>query len=96
MPSLLIVQSDGTRLEPFEIRSFPLIVGRSEDADLRLNDSSVSRMHAVIDRTGAGFSVEDLDSVNGVWLNGDRVMGRTDLENRDRLMIGDFEIIFNA
>lgn len=57
-----------------------VILGRGEGSDLILTDidfdtptqdlMSVSRQHAVITRTDAGFFIEDLESTNGTWLNG--------------------------
>lgn len=53
-----------------------LVIGRGSDADLRISDPGISRMHARIDVTQAGridVSITDLDSTNGVILNGRRV-----------------------
>jgi S-DNA-T family DNA segregation ATPase FtsK/SpoIIIE len=49
------------------------LVGRSDGADLRLEDPDVSRRHAELRVDLRGISVRDLDSTNGTWLNGKRV-----------------------
>jgi two-component system, cell cycle response regulator len=47
----------------------PLIVGRGEDCDIRVLDTSVSRRHARIERIGAEFYVLDMQSTNGTYVN---------------------------
>lgn len=58
--------SDGV----FELRFNRLLVGRSEDCDVRISQSSVSRNHARFWRDGSGVWVEDLHSSNGTSVNG--------------------------
>jgi DNA-binding NtrC family response regulator len=55
------------------LRGGRLTIGRSQDADLRLAHSSVSRQHAEIYRQGAIYAIRDLESTNGTWLDGERV-----------------------
>jgi predicted component of type VI protein secretion system len=50
-----------------------LVVGRGESSDLVLTDPSVSRRHAMIRRRDGEYAVEDLGSLNGTYLNGNRV-----------------------
>src|SRR5437773_538016 len=50
-----------------------LRVGRSEDADIVLADSSISRNHAEVESTDQGWIVRDLGSTNGTFVNGGRV-----------------------
>ena len=64
-------------------------VGRQAGCELRLSDARVSRLHARIiigDQTAA---VEDLDSANGVVVNGKRVKGLRRLSTGDTIQIGD-------
>jgi hypothetical protein len=49
------------------------IIGRSDDVDLRLDDLSVSRHHAVLAHVDGGWVLSDLGSRNGTWLNGWRL-----------------------
>jgi len=64
-------------------------VGRDHDARVRLNDGSVSRIHAriVIDANG-GAIVEDLDSKNGTWVQGVPTHASVTLNDGDELMFG--------
>ena len=70
-----------------------LVVGRSETADLRIRSSSVSRQHARINREGPALRITDLDSQNGVLLNGTLVHSAI-LCDRDQLQLGDAVFIF--
>jgi pSer/pThr/pTyr-binding forkhead associated (FHA) protein len=59
--------------QTFQLDRAKLTVGRVPPADVMLEDDSVSRRHAEIVKTGQKFSVRDLGSANGTFLNGDRV-----------------------
>ncbi len=50
-----------------------ILIGRSRDADLTLDDPNVSRRHAELRREGGAWIVADLGSTNGVKVNGHRV-----------------------
>lgn len=79
---------------------FPLVkpvttVGRTSDNDLILDDPSVSRRHARITRTAAGFVIEDLDSFNGTTVAGRLMHGdRATVNDETRLAFGDVEVRF--
>jgi pSer/pThr/pTyr-binding forkhead associated (FHA) protein len=67
-------------------------VGRGDDCDVVLDDVSVSRQHARLVVGLDGASVEDLESVNGVYLNGARVTSAAPLKDGDVLIIGNREL----
>jgi protein-tyrosine phosphatase len=72
--------------------SEPLGIGRHPNNQLELADSKVSRFHALVEPTSKGVRIRDLDSVNGTWVNGNKIreallsdgdvvqVGRTSLE----------------
>jgi len=68
-------------------------VGRGSDCDLVLDDSMVSRRHAVFHVKGATVEVEDLASRNGVFVNGTRIAGCVALKSGDRTRIGSQELL---
>ena len=70
-----------------------VIIGRSREADLRLADPDTSRRHAKIVCESGRFTVQDLVSTNGTWVNGARVDEHL-LKPGDRLEIGSQEIVF--
>lgn len=67
-------------------------VGRSSQCQLVLADDTVSRMHAMIARTGDRFVLTDLESTNGTLLNGRRVK-RAAVRPGDRLTLGEVELL---
>ena len=68
-------------------------IGRSLAAHVRFDDPTVSRRHALIHREGGGARVLDDRSLNGVFLNGERVDWH-ELEDGDEIVIGRFRLYF--
>jgi hypothetical protein len=68
-------------------------VGRSLSAHVRFDDPTVSRRHALIHRDGSGARVLDDRSLNGVFLNGERVDWR-ELDDGDEIAIGAFRLYY--
>ena len=64
------------------------IMGRADSAQLVLEDETASRHHAVITRSGEGYYLNDLDSANGVLLNGERISAPRRLLAGDLLELG--------
>lgn len=69
-------------------------IGRFTDNDIVLDDTEVSRHHAVIADTGSGFVITDLRSTNGVEVQGRRIRGSIGLVDGDRIRIGNQEFTF--
>ena len=67
--------------------------GRHPDSDIFLDDITVSRRHAEIQRAGEAFVVKDVGSLNGTYLNRERI-DEARLENGDELQIGKFRLVF--
>ena len=70
-------------------------VGRDSHADILLDDSTVSRSHAVFKRVNGVFSIIDAGSLNGTYVNRERV-DEAVLHNGDEIMIGKFRLVFFA
>jgi pSer/pThr/pTyr-binding forkhead associated (FHA) protein len=66
---------------------FPLLVGRSQDAELQLFDSWVSRFHCMLDVIDGSLVVRDLGSCNGTLVNGVPIT-ESPLRPQDELTIG--------
>ena len=75
------------------LRGVRTVIGRSRDCDVVVSDSNVSRRHAEVRRDEEGWSVVDLESTNGVKLNGRRV-DRAPLRPGDRITIGVTDLTF--
>lgn len=71
------------------------IIGRESNADILINDLSVSRKHAQILYTGGGFILKDLDSNNGTFINNQRIE-ETYLADGDMVTIGEMKFVFSC
>jgi hypothetical protein len=70
-----------------------VVLGRSRECDVRVDDPNVSRRHAEVRQEGATYWLVDLDSTNGTELNGRRV-SRAKLADGDTITLGGTEIVF--
>lgn len=84
----------GTRVLLAPQRAF--VIGRSGFCDIVLNKRSISREHARIFERGGSFYLEDLDSVNGTFLNGHRIHEAVRLKEGDRINLYDVPIVFSS
>ena len=91
MAKLLVQESDGAR--EFELVDLEVNIGRELDNTLRLADPSISRHHAVIRLGASGYEIHDLQSSNGVLLNGNRVPSAP-LHDGDRITLGQMQLTF--
>lgn len=64
-------------------------IGRGGDADVRIEDRFASTIHCRIYSRGNSYYVEDMNSTNGTYLNGNKVDGEAALHDLDELAIGD-------
>lgn len=69
------------------------VIGRAVDADVQLNDRSASKKHAIVQKTGAGFKVNDLGSKNGTLVNG-APTSEAELQSGDTVQIGGYKLLF--
>ncbi|MGD8858489.1 MAG: GGDEF domain-containing protein [Myxococcales bacterium] len=72
----------------FTLEGAESVVGRSPDVEVTLPDESLSRRHARIRRSGEAFTIEDLGSTNGTFVDGKRVEGPQALEDGARIFLG--------
>jgi pSer/pThr/pTyr-binding forkhead associated (FHA) protein len=70
-------------------------VGRHPDSDIFLDDVTVSRRHAEFRRDGMGVKVRDVGSLNGTYVNRDRIDEVT-LSNGDEVQIGKYRLVYYA
>ena len=68
--------------------------GRHPDSDIFLDDITVSRRHAEIVREGAGYVVRDAGSLNGTYVNRERIESPAGLEHGDVLQVGKYKLHF--
>lgn len=81
--------------EVFKITHFPITIGRDPSCELFLNDRTVTRKHATLDVIGNEVVITDLNSLNGIWIDGEMRDSAT-LVNGTIVQIGIFTMAFSV
>ena len=68
-------------------------VGRDPGSDIFLDDITVSRRHAEVARDGARYSIRDVGSLNGTYVNR-RIVDQGELNEGDEVQVGKFKLVF--
>ncbi|MDR1634598.1 MAG: FHA domain-containing protein [Bifidobacteriaceae bacterium] len=92
--ALLVVQRGPNAGSRFLLDADSTTAGRSTKSDIFLDDVTVSRRHATFDRVGADFTVHDLGSLNGTYVNRERV-DEALLKAGDEVQIGKYRLTFH-
>ena len=85
----LVIQDDEGKTTVVPLIRDELTIGRKEGNTIRLTERNVSRRHARLVRSNGSISIEDLNSYNGIRVNGSRIQGRCQIRESDRVQIGD-------
>jgi pSer/pThr/pTyr-binding forkhead associated (FHA) protein len=93
--ALLVVQRGPGSGSRFLLDADVVTAGRHPDSEIFLDDVTVSRRHAEFHRTGDGFTVCDVGSLNGTYVNRDRI-DRVQLTDGDEVQIGKYRLVFFA
>jgi pSer/pThr/pTyr-binding forkhead associated (FHA) protein len=93
--ALLVVQRGPNAGSRFLLDQELTTAGRHPDSDIFLDDVTVSRKHATFTRTPAGYVLADAGSLNGTYLNRERIESAP-LGNGDEVQIGKFRLLFFA
>jgi pSer/pThr/pTyr-binding forkhead associated (FHA) protein len=91
--ALLIVQRGPSAGSRFLLDTDEVTAGRHPDSDIFLDDVTVSRRHAVFRRTAEGYQVVDVGSLNGTYVNRDRIDAIT-LTGSDEVQIGKYRLVY--
>jgi pSer/pThr/pTyr-binding forkhead associated (FHA) protein len=93
--ALLVVLRGPNTGARFLLDSNEVSTGRHPDSDIFLDDVTVSRKHATFRREGDEFLVRDVGSLNGTYVNRERI-DEAALKTRDEVQIGKFRLVFYA
>jgi type II secretory pathway predicted ATPase ExeA len=89
----LVLSFEGRPLSRWPLAQGRLRIGRAGDNDLRIEDQAISRYHCTVTTEGESSCIEDLNSVNGLLVNGRKVK-RHELSHADRVHIGEHIITY--
>lgn len=87
MKATLIRNDSRAKPQEFPLEEFPVLIGRSPEADIQLDDQWVSRFHCAIDECGGTLVIRDLGSQNGTLVN-DSSIRETQLLPGDQFIVG--------
>ena len=91
--ALLVVQRGPSAGSRFLLDTDVVGAGRHPDSEIFLDDVTVSRRHAEFRRTGSGYTVSDVGSLNGTYVNRDRI-DSVELNDGDEVQIGKYRLVF--
>jgi len=91
----LVVRRGPNAGSRFPLDSEVTTAGRSPDSEIFLDDVTVSRRHAEVTRSAQGFLVRDVGSLNGTYVNRERIE-ETLLADGDEVQIGKYRLVFHA
>jgi len=92
-PALVVRSGGGMAGQTFQPADGRTLVGRSPECDIFLDDVTVSRRHAEIVRDGDTFTIRDLGSLNGTYVNRKRIESVI-LQNDDEVQVGKYRLTF--
>ena len=93
MPYLIQKNSDGTVVQQWELKDKPMVFGRGQEADIKVDDREMSRRHFLIEHSQGHYVIRDLDSSNGTWVNVNRI-AEGELRPGDRIRAGQTTFVF--
>jgi pSer/pThr/pTyr-binding forkhead associated (FHA) protein len=79
----------------FDLDPLPVEIGRDPECHLFLNNMTVSRRHAIIEKLDGKIVLKDLDSLNGTWIDG-KVTDRAELTDGTLVQIGTFSMRYHS
>jgi pSer/pThr/pTyr-binding forkhead associated (FHA) protein len=91
----LVVDKGNAEPQTWRLHNKDNVIGRRRDCQLRILSAEVSRRHCMLTIDDGHVSIEDLDSINGTFINGQRVVGKQVVRPGDRLEIGPVEFVVN-
>jgi pSer/pThr/pTyr-binding forkhead associated (FHA) protein len=92
---MLVVKRGPNAGSRFVLEAQTTSIGRNPDSEIFLDDITVSRRHAEVIQQADGFLVRDVGSLNGTYLNRERIE-ETTMANGDELQVGKFRLVFLA
>lgn len=95
MASILIV-SGPNEGDYYPLGNRTMVLGRQESCPIQITDDRASRKHLQVRCESGSYFAQDMESANGVWINGRRVETETELADGDEIMIGDSKVVFTT
>ena len=94
-PRLEFYPVNSAALRTVVVENYPFLIGRGDHTQLKINSTSVSREHAKLIKTQAGYLLKDMESTNGTEVNGESI-NEVLLEDGDTVRIAEMELTFRC
>ena len=88
----VVVELDGQEVVRVPLNGQKTIIGRDQTADVYLENRALSRKHAQLEKRGAGIWIRDLESQNGTYVNGERILEPIPLSSDDSIQLGRYDV----
>ncbi len=93
MASLVLVDKDNTG-QRFIVEKNEMTIGRKPENDFLISNVMISGKHAKVTKNKSQFFITDLNSTNGTFVNGTRIVAQTEIKHKDRINLGAVNLIF--
>lgn len=84
---ILIIKYENQPAQQWSMKQDVVVVGRGEESELVVDERQVSRQHIRIYRDGEAYFIQDLESKNGTWVNGQQLKGTRKLQDGDEILL---------
>src|SRR5687768_11789120 len=92
--AFLMVSTGAAAGTVFPVTEASVLIGRSLDAQVSINEQAISNEHARLEQEGAKFTLRDLGSTNGTYVNGQRLVDAVVLAGGDSIRMGSTTFTF--
>lgn len=91
------IEQTGTNTvtEIFPLKNSQIIIGRSLECEIAISDPHISSQHVQLEKTSQGITIKDLESVNGTYINGERLSSPVLLKEDDEISLGVTKLVFS-
>lgn len=92
----LILRFKDQVVQEYQITGDQVKIGREPDNDIVIDNVAVSRHHSRIERVGGGYTISDLNSTNGTFVNEERIKEQVKLQDGDIIIVGKHSIVLES
>ncbi|GAB6110034.1 FHA domain-containing protein [Fusibacter bizertensis] len=81
--------------EIFPLKNAQITIGRSLDCEIAISDPHISSQHVQLNKTNQSYTLQDLGSANGTYVNGQKISSPVYLKEGDEILLGITKLVFS-